>query len=135
MLNELSYWEKHNYWEKYNDWKEKEKQKEDIILGEVIAAKKKENEFMSKVLPKVFPAIKLRDIYNELYFLILDIVKKNPKRITKEEMQFLLFNSPTDIKIATARINVGNQKKDDEDYVCDCLGKLNEIATKLNKKK
>ena len=42
MLNELSYWEKHNYWEKYNDWKEKEKQKEDIILGEVIAAKKKE---------------------------------------------------------------------------------------------
>mgnify|MGYP003334118173 FL=1 len=93
MLNELSYWEKHNYWEKYNDWKEKEKQKEDIILGEVIAAKKKENEFMSKVLPKVFPAIKLRDIYNELYFLILDIVKKNPKRITKEEMQFLLFNS------------------------------------------
>ena len=60
--------------------------------------------------------------------------QNNPKKITKQEMQFLLFNSPTDIKIATARINVGNQKKDDEDYVCDCLDKLNEIATKLNKK-
>jgi hypothetical protein len=111
------------YWNKYESWK---KNQESIVI--------KEQKIMPKKIPQ-FPAIKVRDTYNQLYLLIIDIVKNNPKKITKQEMQFLLFNSPTEIKLATARINVGNAKETDEQYVSDCLEELNKIANKLNKKK
>ena len=110
-------WKKYEIWKQHESWKKKE-----MNNAEIVAEMKKQTQIK---------IIKTRDVYSELYYYTVSAAKKNPKKITKAEMQFLLFNHKSDVHVLSNRILSDNYEDSDVTYLLDCLDQITKIAKKL----
>ena len=132
-------WEKYEKWKKQQEWippMELPKMEIKIEAKLLEELKKTPRKKISKPEsgpqpgPPPEPVLVASSVYTELHDSIVSF--KN-KKITKKQLEFLLYNSPSTIqqRAKKASVMVQDELSEDEKYVLSCLDEITKIAKVL----